>query len=587
MLRVLLAAPRALLSFWWDPETTVDDARPRAIRPGQARAVLALVLAVIGALHAMGYLHLTCWTPKFHTPWGVGVLLAGFFALTLAQEAWPAARARLWLWGSLALSAILLPAATALTVAVLVPYALVMRSGAPRWAKWATLFALHLAVMALWHFRWFPAVVFSPVWGPAGLIFAFFVPLRLLWFHHQALRDGAPPVTVAEVFTYFFTLPAVILIPYMFALPRREHLNLDAAPDPELTARGTRYLVAGVLFALSYHALEPAILWAAAATGQKWLIIPWVYPMEPVFWALSSSYILTGLYNRMGAPVTLAFRSPLVSHSVLEWWRRWNVHFRDLLVDIFFYPLVLGRRSHPILRLWIGAFGVFIVGSTVLHWAVKHYFMNNAIAPYWSMFVENGVMFVGVGVLLHLERVAMDRATAARKAARAAGLPAPKPPVTPAWRRALGVPLTYLVVFSSVMGGYATNLIVEGTVVDRPTLVLRHAQALAEAGEAREAAYFRERAREDFVRAVAPHDDLTSPWRIKERHGAVKLILLELSDDPAATLRDERVARLSELLTKLGWDAALARDPVALGARCADELTRYRGIKGLARLGEI
>ena len=570
---------RSVLRFWWDPETTVDEAGPRTEPPKQSVGTLLFLLVVIGGLYATGHLHLTCWTPRFHTPWAMGVLLAGFFALTLAQEAWPAQRAKMWLLCSLTLAAAMLPAMTVLTAAGLLPYALVMRTRAPGWLKWGVLFALHLAMMALYQFKWFPQIVFSETFGPAGLMWAFFVPLRLLWFHHQAMRDNAPPVTITEVFSYFFLLPAVLLIPYMFALPRREQLRLDGAPDPETTARGTRYLVAGILFALSYHLIEPAILQLAALTGQKWLIIPWVYPMEPVFWALSSAYILTGLYNRMGAPVTLAFRSPLASPSVLEWWRRWNVHFRDLLVDLFFYPLVLGRRTHPVLRLWLGAFGVFIVGSTVLHWGVKHYFWNNALAPYWSMMVENGVMFLGVGILLHVERVGMDRATAARKAARAAGLPAPPVKVPPAWRRVLGVPLTYLIVFSSVMGGYATNLLVEGTVVDRPTLVLRHARALAAEGQTADARYFREKARLDFERAVASHEDLTSPWRIKERHAAVKLVELYLEDQDGGPI--------PALLVKLGWDPRLAGDPAALSERCADELTRYRGFGGLARLKEI
>ncbi len=578
-LRAALLLPLSLLRFWWDPEPILESGPKNPDRLWRSPLMLGLVLAAIGVLHATGHVHLTCWTPRFHTPAIAGFLLAGHFALVLCIRAWPARRFSLEMGFSLVLAMAAAPAMTLLTAAGLLPFAWLLRSGAARAVKWAALFAWHALMMALYHFRWFPDLVYSPVWGPAGLMWAFFVPLRLLWFTHQALRRDAPPASVAELFHYVFLLPAVILIPYMFALPRREDLQPREAPDPGLEARGTLRMAAGLFFAISYNAIEPAILWLSDTTGIKALIIPWVYPMEPVFWALSSAYILTGLYNSLGYPVTAAFLSPLASDSVLEWWRRWNVHFRDLLVDIFFYPLVLGRRSHPYLRLWLGAFGVFIVGSTLLHWGVKHYFMNNALAPYWSMLVENSVMFLAVGTLLHLERRAMDRAAAARKAARAAGLPAPPPRVKPRWMRIAGIPLTYLVVFSSVMGGYAANLLVEGTVVDRPTLVLRHADELRRRGDETAARRFRELAAADFRRAVDAHADLRSPWRIRERHAAVKLILLALEDRDGGAI--------PEWLGKLGWDPGLAADPQALAARCRDELSRYRGWAGLLRLKEI
>lgn len=579
-LRAVLSFPLLLLRFWWDPETLLERApRNRMMRVWRSPLTLGFLLAAAGFAYAGGYLHMTCWTPRFYTPAVMGFLLAGYFALAACVRAWPHRRFALQLGFSLALAGLAAPALTLLTAAGLLPFALLLRSGAPRAVKWAALLAGHALMMALYHFRWFPDIVFSPVWGMAGLMWAFFVPLRLLWFTHQTLRRDAPPASVGELFHYIFLLPAVILIPYMFAMPRRQELQVPPREDPDLEAKGTRRIAAGLAFALSYHLVEPAILWLSAITGIKAIIIPWVYPMEPVFWALSSAYILTGLYNRLGHSVTPAFLSPLVSDSVLEWWRRWNVHFRDLLVDIFFYPLVLGRRTHPYLRLWVGAFGIFIVGSTLLHWGIKHYFMNNALAPYWSMLVENGLMFLAVGTLLHLERRSMDLAAAARRAARASGLPAPPPRMKPRWMRIAGVPLTYFIVFSSVMGGYATNLLVEGTVVDRPTLVLRHAEKLQAENDARGAQRFREMARADFRRAVDAYDDLRSPWRIRERHAAVKLILLALEDGD--------MAPIPGWLAKLGWDAHLSNAPDELAARCRDELSRYRGWRGILRMREI
>lgn len=576
----VLLLPLSLLRFWWDPESFFDTTNTKqTLEIWRSNITLGFLLIVVGILYATGYLHLTCWTPRFHTSAIMALLLMGYFTLAVCMRVISHHRQTLQLAVSLGLCTIAAPTVTVLTVAFLVPFSFFLRMGVPRLLTWLVFFAGHGIMMALYHFRWFPEIVFSPIWGPAGLMWAFFVPLRLFWFTHQALRRDATPTTTAELFHYIFLLPAVILIPYMFALPRREELHLPSSENPEVEAQGTKRIVAGIAFAISYHLVEPAILWFARITGIKAFLIPWVYPIEPVFWALSSAYILTGFYNRLGYPVKPAFISPLISDSVLEWWRRWNVHFRDLLVDIFFYPLVLKRRSHPYLRLWIGVFGVFIVGSTLLHWGVKHYFMNNAIAPYWSMLVENSVMFFAVGILLHMERRFMDRAAAARKAARAAGLLAPTPRTSPRWLRFVKIPLTYLIVFSSVIGGYATNLLVEGTVIDRPTLVLRYAQTLQASGDEKKARRFREFAFADFQQAVLPHADLTSPWRIRERHAAVKLILL--------SLEKHNLTDVPQWLSKLGWDTHLAHDPQALVARCHEELSRYRGWSGILRLKEI
>ncbi len=576
---IILQGPLALLRaaariplFWWDPETRVE-------RWPHHRSFLPALLLLALLLYATGILHLTCWTPRFHSVPMMGLLLGGFLAIGLARRQWPRAREAIGLYGSMTLALAAFPLAFAFTCATLLPYALVMRTSAGKLVKWLTLAGLHAAMMVLFHLKLFPSIVFNEPLRTAGLIWALFVPLRLLWFHHQALRQNAPAVTVKEVFHYIFFAPAVILVPYMFALPRREELSSDRTEDPALRSRGENHLAAGMLFALSYHLLDPAIAWTADVTGARWLLIPWAYPLEPVFWALSSSYFITGLYNCLGMPVTLAFRSPLKSHSVLEWWRRWNVHFRDLLVDMFFYPLVLGRRSRPYLRLWMGAFGVFLVGSVILHYIVKHYFLYNAFVPYWSIVVEMGVLFVAVGLLLHLERRDLDRRTAQRKAARAAGLPAPPPPANPAWRLALGVPLTYGLLFASNMLGASMNLIVHGTLVDRPTVALQHAEQLERNDKPGKAAWFRNQARLDFERAVARHGDLTSPWRVRERHAAFKLLRLYVEDKNTPGIR--------ELLKKLDWDPDLAKNPEKLDDACRHELTRFRGLSGFSRLRSL
>ncbi len=582
-MRTLLGQLKLMGRFLWDPEGVVGLSAHREVPPALLHPfTLVFILGVMAALYTKDIAHLTCWTPRFFGPPKMGLLLLGYGLLVLCADRVQQGRLGLLLWGSLTLSLLGSLPMTLLALGVLLPYAFVVQRACSPWFKHLLVLLLLGGVMALYNFHLAPGVVFSPLWGPAGLMFAFFLPLRLIWYHFQATREGYAGVTYREIFLYFFTAPAPIILPYMFALPRREEMAALKRPEDHTRAQGTLYLFAGATFAVAYQSLDRLVLLLTEIPGMRFLLLPWGYPFEPVFWALSSAYIITGMYNRLGAKVTLAFRSPLKSPSVLEWWRRWNVHFRDVLVDLFFYPLVMGRRKHPYLRIWLGVFGVFILGSTVLHWGVKHYYMNSAFVPYWSILVENGVMCIGVGILLHLEKYRLRKRIALRRAARREGRTLPPQKESPLVLRVLAYPLTYAVVFVSVVGGYAMNLVMEGTYVDRPTALVRYAQQLERSGERARARRYREYAIAEFQERLHGHDDLSSPWRIKERHGAMKLLVL-------LAQRGDHDA-LWPLVKKLSWPRTLL-SPLQrqsgyrkLHERIHYELTRFKGLRGAERL---
>jgi D-alanyl-lipoteichoic acid acyltransferase DltB (MBOAT superfamily) len=66
--------------------------------------------------------------------------------------------------------------------------------------------------------------------------------------------------------------------------------------------------------------------------------------LEHLLIALSIASILVGMVRVLGIDLGPSFDQPLRSASVLEWWRRWNTHFRDLLVELFYYPVVMRLR---------------------------------------------------------------------------------------------------------------------------------------------------------------------------------------------------------------------------------------------------
>ena len=135
------------------------------------------------------------------------------------------------------------------------------------------------------------------------------------------------------------------------------------------------------------------------------------YPVRAVMQAVGVAYVLIGLMRVLGADVAAPFKRPLASPSIHEWWRRWNIHFRDFLVDIFFYPLMIKwRKRNPYATIVVGCASVFLVGSTVFHWIGKYYFeVNSHENVYWSISAENTLMFVAVTIGLCLEKRRLTR----------------------------------------------------------------------------------------------------------------------------------------------------------------------------------
>lgn len=559
--------------FLWDPESVL--ARPEGTQPPaflKSPILFILLLAILGTGYHFKLAHLTCWTPAFYSSLKMAVLLGCIGVASLLLPVFKGNKKLVFL--AIFSHAVTLYASLPLWLlssATLTAYFLVVKLLKGYWRHTGVL-AIIATMMVFFNFRLFPGIVFSDFWSLAGLMWAFFIPLRLVWFHYQVTRSPQNPPDFLELNLYFFMIPAPIMLPYMFAIPRREEITAAGAPDDGTLARGSVYIMAGIAFYLAYQSFDRLFMVISTIPHMKWVLIPWSYPFEPVFYALGSAYVITGLYNRLGASVTLAFRSPLNSNSVLEWWRRWNVHFRDMLVEIFFYPFVMGKRQNPYLRLWAGTFGVFIIGSTILHWAIKHYFGINDTVFYWSMLVENSIMFIAVGILLHYERWQTDRAIARRRQARLDGITLPPPLPIPLWRRFIAYPVTYFIVFVSVMGGYSSNLIINGTYVDQGTAVMYHAQKLG--GKKR--AYYLQKADNYFTKILKNIDDVSSPWKIKERHAAMKLILLRLNE--------EKHHGIDKLLKILKWDSSLSKKPDDLRRKIDYELNVMKGISGIKRM---
>lgn len=391
-----------------------------------AAARFAMVLACAAALVLLeraGYTDLLAWTDRLFPRSRYPVLFAAFalvyLGLCLFGER---GRKPLLLAASLAALAYFDLRFAAGSLAFLAAYYAVVFSSLRTAFKLGFLVASFAALVIAANVLWFPELHAQRPWiAAAAYGFAVNYTFRIVYFFHEARMRKYARVPLVEFLLYFVFAPYFIIVPYMLAIPRYGVFARSVGRrDPAREASGVRYLVAGVLLIVIYHHLSQLYsprseliaylraddLARATAVGVLY------YPVEAVLSILGVAYVLTGMLRVFGADVAPPFQRALLSTSIHEWWRRWNVHFRDFLVDIFFYPLLVKwRKRNPYLTIVVGCASVFLVGSTLFHWLGKYYFeAGSHVNVYWGITVENTLMFVAVAIGLCLEKRRLVRA---------------------------------------------------------------------------------------------------------------------------------------------------------------------------------
>jgi hypothetical protein len=180
----------------------------------------------------------------------------------------------------------------------------------------------------------------------------------------------------------------------------------------------------------------------------------WHYPVAATLQTCAIAAVLVGMVRLLGIELGPSFQRPLLAQSITEFWRRWNTHFRDLLVELFYVPVVMRLRRTPERAIVVGCISVFVVGSVLFH-LPKHYFRYGSIHPAnLHIVVENIVMCAIVAFALLRE-------------AREAKARIVRPPPSPL-RASLRMIRTWIVLLVVVQyAGYGSEFAVFG---ERPPL---------------------------------------------------------------------------------------------------------------------
>ena len=449
--------------------------------------VVAALLAALVLLADRGVIPLLAWTRRVFPVERLPLMFALYFAGYLAARRVSAQRRpQVLLALSLVLAAVFSVPFLLLSLAWLGLYHRVLY--APVWHGAKVLFvaatfaawmlACHVPLAPRFHAA-HPALL---VWG---YVFAAGFAFRIVWVLHQARMASAPP-PLRDFLLYFLFAPFFLVLPYMFAIPRLDRFRDGLIErDPEVEASGVRMLASSLalgvaLFAFTTyvwsprHAFEAAL--RAGRLGEAALAGLAYYPGEVTAIAVSGSGILIGLVRILGIALAPSFDRPLAARSITEWWQRWNTHFRDVLVDLFWYPVMLRLRRRPYLSIWAGCGSVFLAGSVLLHWVAKPPFHHGSLTALpVGIACESAVMTVVVGL-------AMTRAQWRKRRGLA---PRASSPLHVALAR-LG---TYALVFATVVGaGYGATYVATVRPFEQLTPLLAEARELVVAGRLQEAA---------------------------------------------------------------------------------------------------
>lgn len=204
------------------------------------------------------------------------------------------------------------------------------------------------------------------------------LPRRIAWVAYELWVGRARRLDVAQLFLYLLGLPFLI---GNAASPSYEDFRRDADPSaPALdgwrtlaASLGQGALLYTLLVGLGYSPavrllfprcdldlVSPAWVWARLVLS---FVIAWLY-------LVGTEQTSVGVCRLFGYRVRDNYQAPLYARNVADFWRRWNVLWRDFLVRVLFFPTAMGlaRRSGDT-RPWhlAVATAVTFVGSYALN----------------------------------------------------------------------------------------------------------------------------------------------------------------------------------------------------------------------------
>ncbi len=381
-------------------------------------AAVALTLAALAALGAAGAPALRGWVAMLFPADRYPILFALFFVSWLAAERAPAG-ARPWvlLAGAAIQGLAFDPALFAVMALWVLLFHRVVTARLHGALKLGFLLATVLTWAVLCDARAAPGR--DPFFMRGGYLFATGFFLQAVRVLVDARAAGWPALGRVELLLYFLVAPFWIVVPNWRAIRPLVRVGRGRAPrDPAIVDHGLRTLAVATaataaLFALTSWVCDPRALYVDALRRADFLLLLpaglLYYPLLQVAAVFCAAGILLGLLRLLGIAAPAFIDRPLAAVTVNDWWRRWNIPLRHLLLDLCWYPVVFRIRRRPRLAIVGGCAAVFLVGSPLLHWPKRYFNAGSPLSLPVGLLAESLVMAILVAAVLLRERRRPER----------------------------------------------------------------------------------------------------------------------------------------------------------------------------------
>lgn len=114
----------------------------------------------------------------------------------------------------------------------------------------------------------------------------------------------------------------------------------QVVPDFARTRRYFSWIVLGAFFySVLAAGLEPLLFLKTSTYSLDVLAFGVVFELYVYLNFAGISFIVYGVLNMVGIPVSVNFKTPFASKDIMEYWQRWHLSFGLILKEMIFFPL--------------------------------------------------------------------------------------------------------------------------------------------------------------------------------------------------------------------------------------------------------
>lgn len=367
---------------------------------------LAMLLAAACALGASGLLRLT---GPGGTDWGDRVFtftLIFFFLLAAASALYPRARFRVILAASLLQVLVLLgPVKFLGALGIYTAFYFLVRLEASWWLKAPALGGLIVSPCAVMMIR--PGSRLIGV-ALAALFTGNFILRSLLYAYEATMKsDHLKRAGYAGFLLYLLAAPlsAVWTPPIGFLVL---HKGLRPDLDPSLFRKGTGQMALGFIYLLArgigsqggLFPTQPMLVAAMDELNALTVIAACHLELLSLFLNVAGQvHVAVGMMRVLGFDIPPGMDRPYQSRNFLDFWKRWNTYYRDFLLTLAYYPVVMALKKRPFLAITLAGSCTFLLSG------FTHALINSMRDPAtwsWRGFLAMHKVFLAQGFLVIL-----------------------------------------------------------------------------------------------------------------------------------------------------------------------------------------